>query len=147
MLFYAKIKVYRTQPQSNRDIYRRVLISRVSHGRGNTEERADLSRFYNLIFLPQMNDFIRKAASVRSVLANESELVGSEMENDGRTNSRQWVPHPSLSPMPLVVNNATSMNMVASRRLGPLGSSVSGSGIVRNVLGGTVPANDLSQVR
>lgn len=113
------------QPQSYRDIYRRVLINRVSYGRGNTEERGDLSRFYNVIFLPQMKDFIKKAASVRSTY-NETDpncrtghhsLGSDSLSTDDNTVLNQWTLHPSLSPMPILVNNLAS-NSAAALNLG-----------------------------
>ncbi|VDP39655.1 unnamed protein product [Schistosoma margrebowiei] len=121
----SEYKVYRMQPQSYRDIYRRVLINRVSYGRGNTEERGDLSRFYNVIFLPQMKDFIKKAASVRSTY-NETDpncrtghhsLGSDSLSTDNNTVLNQWTLHPSLSPMPILVNNLAS-NSAAALNLG-----------------------------
>ncbi|KAH9581313.1 Retinoblastoma-like protein 1 [Schistosoma haematobium] len=125
LTFVDIVQVYRMQPQSYRDIYRRVLINRVSYGRGNTEERGDLSRFYNVIFLPQMKDFIKKAASVRSTY-NETDpncrtghhsLGSDSLSTDDNTVLNQWTLHPSLSPMPILVNNLAS-NSAAALNLG-----------------------------
>ncbi|CAH8544326.1 unnamed protein product [Schistosoma turkestanicum] len=126
LTFVDIVQVYRTQPQSYRDIYRRVLINRVSYGRGNTEERGDLSRFYNFIFLPQMKDFIKKAAAVRSTY-NETDpnsrtghhhtLGADSLSTDNNSVLNQWTLHPSLSPMPIQVNNLAS-NSAAAINLG-----------------------------
>ncbi|CAL8078015.1 unnamed protein product [Calicophoron daubneyi] len=131
--FVDIIQVYRMQPQSNRDIYRRVLITRMDYGHDTTEERGDISRFYNIVFLPEMKEFIKKAAVVDSALGHEaatSSLPGVGLASatsvgttsgvgggvvpaglaSGRADSllSRWAPRPTLSPMPVHVTLPSS---------------------------------------
>ncbi|KAH8873590.1 Retinoblastoma-like protein 1 [Schistosoma japonicum] len=133
LTFVDIVQVYRMQPQSYRDIYRRVLINRVSYGRGNTEERGDLSRFYNVIFLQQMKDFIKKAAAVRST-HNETDsnnrtghgLGSDSLSTDDNSLLNQWTLHPLLSPMPIQINTLASTNAAAAVNLGLDATTTSG---------------------
>ncbi|CAH8613972.1 unnamed protein product [Heterobilharzia americana] len=133
LTFVDIVQMYRLQPQSNRDVYRRVLINRVSYGRGNTEERGDLSRFYNLIFLQQMKDFIKKAAAVRSTYNETDPNVHTEhtssaesFASSGNSVLSQWTLHPSLSPMPMQLNTLISTDSAAVVNLGLDATAASG---------------------
>ncbi|TGZ44683.1 hypothetical protein CRM22_011196 [Opisthorchis felineus] len=98
--FIDIVQVYRMQPQSNRDIYRRVLLSRVTYGRSSGEERGDITRFYNTVFLTRMKDFLQKAASATSADRTSAADV-TPWPNAGR-----WMGPPSLAPLPIQKSNA-----------------------------------------
>lgn len=88
------------QPQSHRDIYRRVLISVVAYGRSHGEDRGDLSRFYNVVFLPRMTKFLRHVTSTY----NQSDTSGRGLtlaSGGGSTTDAFWPDQPTMAPLPV----------------------------------------------
>ncbi|KAA3674601.1 retinoblastoma-like protein 1 [Paragonimus westermani] len=113
--FLDIIQVYRMQPQSHRDVYRSVLINHVTYGRTNGEERGNISRFYNMVFLNKMKDYVRKASS--SSYASRSGV--------GAVSCSEWAGQPALAPMPIHPNTtkATSAtNPTGNASSGPVAS-------------------------
>ncbi|KAF8560839.1 hypothetical protein P879_09006, partial [Paragonimus westermani] len=111
--FLDIIQVYRMQPQSHRDVYRSVLINHVTYGRTNGEERGDISRFYNVVFLNKMKDYVRKASS--SSYASRSGV--------GAVGCSEWAGQPALAPMPVHPNTTK-----ATSATNPIGNANSGPG-------------------
>ncbi|TPP66552.1 putative retinoblastoma protein [Fasciola gigantica] len=99
LTFIDIIQVYRMQPQSHRDIYRRVLINVVAYGINHGEDRGDLSRFYNVVFLPHMTQFLRKVTSTY----NQSDTGdrGLTLASGGSTTDNLWSDQPSMAPLPV----------------------------------------------
>ena len=94
------------QPQVDRDTYRSVLISctttETEKGTEQMEERGDLARFYNLVFLPRVESFLK-----RFVVAAAAAVT------DPGTKTQ-----PPLTPLPAPHTNS-----------GPLGIGSGASGI------------------
>lgn len=89
------IQAYRMQPQARRDTYRNVLISsqkttNLSNAPIVEEERGDLSRFYNLIFLTRVESYLTR-------------FLGAAI-----TDPASKVQHPSLSLTPLPISHSAS---------------------------------------
>ncbi|VDP96428.1 unnamed protein product [Echinostoma caproni] len=84
------------QPQSHRDVYRRVLISLVAYGHSQGEDRGDLTRFYNVIFLPHMSKCIRKVTNCNQPDAASRGLTLAS----GSTADAFWSDQPTMSPLP-----------------------------------------------
>uniref|UniRef100_A0A8D8SBL7 Retinoblastoma-like protein 1 n=1 Tax=Cacopsylla melanoneura TaxID=428564 RepID=A0A8D8SBL7_9HEMI len=55
--FTEIMKCYRLQPQCNSNVYRSVLLTRQQDGK---EERGDLIKFYNMVYVKVMQEFARR---------------------------------------------------------------------------------------
>ncbi|KAL3319262.1 Retinoblastoma-like protein 1 [Cichlidogyrus casuarinus] len=133
LTFINIVQAYRMQPQAHRDVYRKVLIERSSQIDPDnpqliyhTEQRADLSRYYNLIFLPQTCRFIPDfVAATMAMDASESTKVTS-------AGPYQITPLvvPVATPGPISVNN-------------PIAPGIKGS--VALISGNKAPSNQGSE--
>ncbi|EUB56007.1 Retinoblastoma-like protein 2 [Echinococcus granulosus] len=95
------IKAYRMQPQASRDTYRRVLISRsAATDTEAIEERGDLTRFYNLIFLARVEAFLQRFV-LPSATSGAAGTTGAGSDPASKT-------QPPLTPLPAPHSTSTT---------------------------------------
>ncbi|VDK35865.1 unnamed protein product [Taenia asiatica] len=88
------VQAYRMQPQASRDAYRRVLISRSTAANTEAiEERGDLTRFYNLVFLARVEAFLQRFIPPSVTSATAAGTASAASDPAGKT-------QPPLTPLP-----------------------------------------------
>uniref|UniRef100_A0A0R3T9U8 RB_B domain-containing protein n=1 Tax=Rodentolepis nana TaxID=102285 RepID=A0A0R3T9U8_RODNA len=110
------VQAYRLQPQACRDTYRHVLISRINTTDGDNvpiieEERADLARFYNYIFLGRVESYLTR-------------FLGASMTD---TKVHQHATSAPLTPIPIPpISSSNSGNSAVASGVGPSHSGLHG---------------------
>lgn len=99
------------QPQASRDAYRRVLISRSTAANTEAiEERGDLTRFYNLVFLARVETFLQRFTPPSVTSGTAATTTSAASDPAGKT-------QPPLTPLPAAHSTsatATATNTAAA---------------------------------